>query len=273
VSSGAPAARIVLESRGAERREFAIRTGEGHAVIDGSGSRTFAVRSAPGCEGEGACSFVAIPVEGGFVARRLVLRHEGEGGRFRLRGLTLLPPVNGEKVLSPLMQEGLDTVHEAGDTIVLRNPDELPRAYAAHRVHRAADGDAAREALLAGAARHGEAVVLEDPRAPEPTGAGPSTVRVERYAPRSVEIQAEMAGDGYLVLSDAHYPGWRARVDGRPVPIYIANSLFRAVYLDGGKHRVTFDFRPVALHAGLAITAITLLVSAAALIRRPRARA
>ncbi len=57
-------------------------------------------------------------------------------------------------------------------------------------------------------------------------------------------------GDGFVVLSDQFYPGWRAYVDGRESPIYRANYLFRAVPVPAGEHVVEFTYQPVSVGLG-----------------------
>ena len=57
-------------------------------------------------------------------------------------------------------------------------------------------------------------------------------------------------GPGYLLLTDAYYPGWVARVDGEPVDILRADLMFRAVALGPGTHAVEFVYEPVSVKGG-----------------------
>jgi hypothetical protein len=50
---------------------------------------------------------------------------------------------------------------------------------------------------------------------------------------------------GWVVFSEVMYPGWKAQVDGKPVPIVTANTVFRAVWVPQGEHLVEFNFRPI----------------------------
>jgi uncharacterized membrane protein YfhO len=91
------------------------------------------------------------------------------------------------------------------------------------------------------------------------------TVKVATYAPEAIAIQATLDAPGYLILSDAWYPGWRATVDGERATIERANTMFRAVYLPAGTHEIRFAYQPIRFYAGAAASGITLLgiVSAA----------
>ena len=49
--------------------------------------------------------------------------------------------------------------------------------------------------------------------------------------PGQITVEVGLQREGYLVLADTWYPGWRASVDGRSVPILRANYAFRAVFV------------------------------------------
>jgi uncharacterized membrane protein YfhO len=59
-----------------------------------------------------------------------------------------------------------------------------------------------------------------------------------------VELEAEMEGAGHVLMLDAWDPGWRASVDGEPVPMLRADVAFRAVQVPAGRHRVSLVYRP-----------------------------
>lgn len=66
--------------------------------------------------------------------------------------------------------------------------------------------------------------------------------------------------DGYVVLSDTYYPGWRVFVDGKPQPLLRANYLFRAVAVPAGQHEVVFEYAPLSATIGLTISAVSFVV-------------
>ena len=79
--------------------------------------------------------------------------------------------------------------------------------------------------------------------------------------------EVDAAADGLLVLGDAYYPSWQARVDGTPSEVYVAAGALRAVAVPAGRHSVEFQYASAALPLGAAVTGLTLLALAAAITR------
>jgi hypothetical protein len=67
------------------------------------------------------------------------------------------------------------------------------------------------------------------------------------------------SGPGWLILSEAYYPGWVAHVDGTAVKIEQIGGWFRGLLLPPGSHQVDLEFSPPVLWIGLVITALTIL--------------
>lgn len=74
-------------------------------------------------------------------------------------------------------------------------------------------------------------------------------------------ISAVLKEDGYLVLSDHFYPGWRVTVDSFPATIARANGFMRAVKLSKGAHLVEFDYKPRSLILGFVLALSSLVIS------------
>lgn len=77
---------------------------------------------------------------------------------------------------------------------------------------------------------------------PEP---GIDSLQVTRFSVNEVVVEAEVkSSDGaWLVYADAFHPGWRATVNGTPVPIAEAYLAFKAVWLQTGLAVVRFTFQ------------------------------
>jgi hypothetical protein len=96
---------------------------------------------------------------------------------------------------------------------------------------------------------------------------------VVAWTNNSVSVEAELDGDGFLVLTEQVFPGWTAAVDGEPVEIERADGIFRGLPLTAGAHRVEFRYRPPGLLPGLGLAAVALGVAAALWrVRRPARR-
>ncbi|MGD8627307.1 MAG: YfhO family protein, partial [Anaerolineae bacterium] len=107
-----------------------------------------------------------------------------------------------------------------------------------------------------------------DPASPAADERPPAVLR---RGPDQVIIDVTMSQPGYLVLTDTHYPGWQATVDGAPAEILVANHAFRAVHLAAGEHVVEFIYAPISFRWGAWITlgAILLLAGLVVATRWP----
>jgi hypothetical protein len=159
---------------------------------------------------------------------------------------------------------------------VYENLDVLPRAFLVDRM-RVVSTDAALAALVARDFDPRAAVLLEDTRAPAlppSPGSAPGKAEVVALTANRVVVRANAERPAYLVLSEANYPGWRARVDGAPAPIYQADYLFRAVHLGRGAHEIVFSFMPASYVWALAATLAALVAAGVCIVvgltRRPR---
>lgn len=81
-----------------------------------------------------------------------------------------------------------------------------------------------------------------------PSGVTADATRTElvRVDERPARITAEVDCDGpcLLVAARPWAPGWRARVDGEPVPLVRANLAGLGVALPAGRHTATLDYSP-----------------------------
>ena len=71
-------------------------------------------------------------------------------------------------------------------------------------------------------------------------------------------MKTSSAAPSILVLSENHYPGWRAYVDGRAAEDLRVDYGLRGVVLAAGEHRVEFVYRPKSVLIGLLVTLVTL---------------
>jgi len=159
---------------------------------------------------------------------------------------------------SPEMKE---VFQGEGGLNVYEDPLAFPRAWTVHEVARISNDDQGRYYVsneLDGLRR--KAFMSA---APPPVDAcvGDEQPQFQTYAASRVIVRANMACRGMLVLSDTYYPGWRAYVDGKRVPIYEVNFGMRGVVVPAGSHEVRFSYRPASVYAGAALTLLGLLLA------------
>ncbi len=151
---------------------------------------------------------------------------------------------------------------------IYENTGVLPRAFLVPERVPASNVSAALDAIHAEGFDPRQTVVVEanglgaEPvRSNSPADSGAmAMVEIVGYGPNEILMQATAVRDSTLVLSEVYYPGWSAWVDDRPVLIWRADGLFRAVDLPAGQHRVRFLYDPGSFKAGVGLFAATVLV-------------
>ena len=164
-----------------------------------------------------------------------------------------------------------------GEAPLYRNTRVFPRTFLVDG-YVVRDGNDARRTLRDGLVDFRRVVLLEqDPPAavrpvPATTAAEVGTATFANYGNERVTIRTDAPGQRLLVLSDVHYPGWQASVDGVTAPLYRANFAFRAVPVPAGRHEVAFEYRSPAVRAGLAISGVAAFVVAGLVLVAVRGR-
>lgn len=179
------------------------------------------------------------------------------------------PPLGGV-----LMNKYQVVFNEDPNTVVLMSMTAVPRAYPVHQVILERDTELIFNILNHPQFSPWEMAVLEEKppvRLPPPSiSSSASKVQLLSYSNDVINIQAKMAQDGLLVLSEKHYPGWKAYVDGKEEKIYKTNYIMRGVFLTKGTHKVQFVFDPWPYKVGLWISSATFLLLIGAVVLRVR---
>ncbi len=176
-----------------------------------------------------------------------------------------------------LNNSSLSIAYQADNVTAWLNSGCLPRAYIVHGARTIADRkDRVAEILFDEHFDPLSTVILEEPVAaniPQSLAQQPGeSVEFLKYGDDEVIIRVLLKSDGYLVLSDYNYPGWKAEIlnlgtgeHKEIIPLY-ANYLFRAVALNKGQYSVRFIFEPQSFHAGLKITILTIIIAGLCLV-------
>ncbi len=131
-----------------------------------------------------------------------------------------------------------------------------PWAFFAGAAITAPSAEDALQTVIAVVRRGGNEVVVEG-GVPDGIASG-QILRAERDR-ESLRIEGTTRGDALLVVNDAFWPGWEARIDGTAVPILCADSCVRAVSWPPGRHVLDMDYRPSEVWYGIGVTLIGVL--------------
>jgi hypothetical protein len=213
-------------------------------------------------------SFVLSPP---FAVQDVLVRCVAEEGYLRLWGLGLVEP-GSQRVRSLFADDktkygsaSSGALYRDGEAVVFRNAAAFPRAFvvpqALVRRTRTEQTAIARMALRPFDPSR-QAILEEGPFDDLPlaeaalpdtgTTVPPAAAEVFDRTPENILVRAR--GPGVLVLTDAYHRGWRAYLDGREVPLYLANYVARAVALPSGDHEVELAFDPLSWRLGRAIS-------------------
>ncbi|MCI0340421.1 MAG: YfhO family protein [Planctomycetales bacterium] len=161
----------------------------------------------------------------------------------------------------------------AGEVSIWENLAALPRAWVVPSAEVIRSGAEALRRMSAPDFDPRRVVFLEEPGAPGERLEGPpgGTVSLTSRRDDRLRLVVETPGPAWLVVAEIHFPGWRARLDGQPVPIRRADYLLRAVAVPGGLHRVEMVYAPATFDLGLALAALGALATLVALALGRRA--
>ena len=76
------------------------------------------------------------------------------------------------------------------------------------------------------------------------------------------KVALDLNGEkGWLVASErfAHFPGWKATINGQEIPILKADIVISSLYLDGQKGRLYFEYKPDSYRLGKLISIFSLI--------------
>ena len=180
----------------------------------------------------------------------------------------------------PLGREDSKKWMDTQDFEILRNEQELPRAWVVHsaRAIKTLDGPSSkpraeqkREILYSGDLFWNDpALTLFDPREvawvsstdlpeimPKLSGQRLRTsesVKVHYQNPQRAILDVTLESTGLVILSDVDYPGWHLTIDNKPAPIIRVNVSMRGALVSAGEHRLVYSFAPRSFQLGLIVS-------------------
>ncbi len=201
--------------------------------------------------------------------RAMELAEEGWRGFFDLAGVAWYVR-RGPAPFPDL--SAVEVPSKAGDPApgmprLYRSRTAMPRAFVVHRAVVASD-EAAVEALADPSSpfRHTAFLSVAPGDLPSTDACDGSSASVVRASANALELDVDACGAGVLVIADAFFPGWLARLDGREAPLWRADYALRAVSVPKGRHRVELRYRPASFMTGAGLTALATLALIPAIV-------
>lgn len=89
-----------------------------------------------------------------------------------------------------------------------------------------------------------------------------SKISLQRLTPEYIKFDVSLKKNRtFITIANAYYPGWNAYIDGKKVPLYMANGLRQGLVINReGNHLVELKFQPLSFYFGTIISIITLLL-------------
>jgi hypothetical protein len=150
---------------------------------------------------------------------------------------------------------GTREVLRAEGVVVGEVPEARPLVFLASEAVAVGDEPAALDLL----ARDVSGPVVVEAAVPPGTGGG--TVAITARTEGRVLAEVEADAPATLVFLTAAWPGWQARLDGRPVAIAPADVMFQSVQVPAGRHRVELAFEPATVPVGTGLTVLGLVLA------------
>lgn len=173
--------------------------------------------------------------------------------------------------LHPIDPDIWEPIYTKDEVLVTRNHRALPRAWLATEAE-ALDGteiwrtirgipDPRTNTIKEFNPRRTALMELEPSKLPKLEGGElppESYARISHYEPNRVTIETNADRQTVLVVSEIHYPGWVATLDGAKTPIHQTNFLLRGVVVPAGKHVVEMSYRAPQARNGAIISLLTI---------------
>jgi hypothetical protein len=160
--------------------------------------------------------------------------------------------------------DGLRLVFAEAGATVYERLHALPRIRWASRSEVVGNADERIRALTRGIPD--DTVLTEDADAPAADG-GRTEVSLLSDVPEKIAARVRADGAGYLVVADALVrDGWTATVDGKRANLVRANHAFASVWVPAGEHRVELRYAAPGLRAGIALSAVSVVVACGLLL-------
>jgi hypothetical protein len=154
--------------------------------------------------------------------------------------------------------QGITPSFQSTDYWVMENRSAMPRAYVPQRVEMVPDGNEILYRLGLPDFDPRQVAYVEQPVNLPSDCRG--TVRITDEIPTRIVVAAQMETPGLMVLADSWNTGWRAYLNGGPVPILRTNYAIRGIVLPAGSATIEFRYHPASATCGFYLAGVAAVI-------------
>lgn len=190
------------------------------------------------------------------VGNHLNIAYEPFFSLFDLQNTTLLQMLGVKFIISPdklpiaslnlIMQEKGKYLYE------LNNPKS--NSYVIHNFIVVSDANKALAIVSDPEFDETKSLVLEQKPPVKFSGKGGFESTNSKIGTDEISANIKTTEDGFFVLREVWYPGWKAYVNGKEEKIYKANYLFRAIPIKSGVSKILIVYDPLTYRVGFLIS-------------------
>lgn len=173
--------------------------------------------------------------------------------------------LNVKYVLSfdEIKSEGFIKVFEEGNTKIYENKKVLPRFFFVSEIQKKGSKGQELESILDPNTNFENTAVSSETSFKKTENTG--KIIVNRYSDQSVHLTTISSTQAPLVASNISYPGWIAKIDGKPAKTSTVNYNLQSIIVPAGMHNIELKYFPKSFRYGLylaALGAVSLAISA-----------
>ncbi len=91
-------------------------------------------------------------------------------------------------------------------------------------------------------------------------------VSVTRLSREEDQFSVKTSATAYIVVADPAYPGWKAKLDGKPVSIARIDNALPAIKVSPGTHTLVYYYAPTSVYVGAAFSGLGVVLVLGGLI-------
>ncbi len=174
------------------------------------------------------------------------------------------PPTRAwlQMILDFLHRPGMQEVYRDRQVVIYRNAHQLGRLFAVDRYEVLSPDQVLRRMKSEAFDPRRVAFLEQDPGVVLPTDTLPLqfSYRFVERTPNRIRAEITLSRPALVIYSGNFYPQFQARLDGRPVPVYVADYILRGVFVEAGTHTLEFVYHHDFWRRGGGISLVSLLL-------------